>query len=348
MVPPRVVRRAVLAPLLLALTAAAVAALPLLTLAGAAAALVLPGRWLPLRLVWVGVVYLLADCAALLACFGLWIASGFGWRLRSPAFQDAHYALLRLLLSVLARAAEGALQLEVTVEEPRWPRPDRPFIVLSRHAGPGDSFLIVHRLLSVYRLRPRIVLKSTLQYDPGLDVLANRLPTAFISPRPKAGTEAEVISQIRKLAEGLEPGGALLIFPEGGNFSERRRLRSITKLEQLKLSELARRARAMRHLLAPRPGGTAAAIAAAPAADVVFVAHTGLEALTLVASAWRRAPVTRQVRARWWLVPARRVPREPEAQTAWLYEWWGRMDEWIGQHRPGTPAGTDQDGAVPV
>ena len=52
--------------------------------------------------------------------------------------------------------------------------------MLSRHAGPGDSFLLVRQLLSVYRRRPRVVMKATLQLDPGVDVVANRVPNVFI------------------------------------------------------------------------------------------------------------------------------------------------------------------------
>ena len=52
--------------------------------------------------------------------------------------------------------------------------------MLSRHAGPGDSFLLVHQLLSVYGRRPRVVMKAALQFDPSLDVLGNRLPNVFV------------------------------------------------------------------------------------------------------------------------------------------------------------------------
>jgi hypothetical protein len=40
------------------------------------------------------------------------------------------------------------------------------------------------------------------------------------------------------------------------------------------------------------------------------------------------------VKARWWRVPAAEVPAEREAQVRWLYEWWERIDTWIGENRP--------------
>jgi hypothetical protein len=36
---------------------------------------------------------------------------------------------------------------------------------------------------------------------------------------------------------------------------------------------------------------------------------------------------------RWWKVPAGEVPAGFEAQTAWLYDWWERIDAWIDETR---------------
>ena len=43
----------------------------------------------------------------------------------------------------------------------------------------------------------------------------------------------------------------------------------------------------MTHVLAPRPGGVLAALEAAPDADVLMVAHTGLDHLVTVSDVWR-------------------------------------------------------------
>jgi 1-acyl-sn-glycerol-3-phosphate acyltransferase len=335
--PPRIVRRLVLAPLLLVVFVVALLVLPAFLLLAAAASPWLPGRWRVLRLCWFGLVWLALESAALLACLGLWVVSGFGGRLRSERYQDRHYAVMRWFLAVLFRVATRAFRLRVRIEEPE-PTPEeaaarlaRPVIVLSRHAGPGDSFLLVHHLLSGYRRRPRIVMKAVLQLDPGLDVLVNRLPNAFVpSRRDPGGT----VKAIERLAAELGPTGALVIFPEGGNFTPRRRLRAILRLEERHLVEEAARARALQHLLPPRAGGALAAIAAAPGADVVFVAHTGLDHLVTVGDIWRGLPMKQVLEARWWRVPAAEVPRGREAQVRWLYDWWARIDAWIDEHRP--------------
>ena len=53
---------------------------------------------------------------------------------------------------------------------------------MCRHAGPGDSFVLVHALVNWFDREPRIVLKDMLQWDPAVDVLLNRLPNRFITP----------------------------------------------------------------------------------------------------------------------------------------------------------------------
>jgi 1-acyl-sn-glycerol-3-phosphate acyltransferase len=73
--------------------------------------------------------------------------------------------------------------------------------------------------------RPRIVLKDLLQLDPLVDVYLNRLPNAFL----RAGAD-DSTARVAQLAHGLGDEDALLIFPEGGNFSEGRRRRAIDRL----------------------------------------------------------------------------------------------------------------------
>jgi 1-acyl-sn-glycerol-3-phosphate acyltransferase len=274
-------------------------------------------------------------------CLGLWVASGFGGRLHTEPYQARHYAVMRWFLARLYRSATKTFRVRVTVDEPeptaaeQAARLARPVIVLSRHAGPGDSFLLVHQLLSVYGRRPRVVMKASLQFDPSLDVVANRLPNVFISPRETG--EGVFTEEIERLARGLGPADGLVIFPEGGNWTPGRWLRGIRRLERLGRHDLAARAAAMPNLLPPRAGGVLAAITACPEADVVFVAHAGLDRMVTVADVWRNLPMDQVVRAKWWRVLAGEVPRaaDHETQVQWLYDWWQRIDEWITENRPG-------------
>jgi hypothetical protein len=97
---------------------------------------------------------------------------------------------------------------------------------------------------------------------------------------------------------------------------------------------MAQRAERMRNVLAPRPGGFLAALDAAPDADVVMVAHTGLDHMFTVADIWRELPMDKQLIMRWWRVPRSEIPADREAQIDWLFSWWEQIDRWVDEHRP--------------
>jgi 1-acyl-sn-glycerol-3-phosphate acyltransferase len=177
-------------------------------------------------------------------------------------------------------------------------------------------------------------MKATIQLDPSLDVVANRVPNVFIQHR-RAG-EGLFSEQIERLASGLDQRGALVIFPEGGNWTPGRWQRGIRRLEQRGRGDLAARARDMPNLLPPRTGGALSAIAACPAADVIFVAHAGLDKIITVGDVWRNLQMDQTIRAKWWRVLASEVPRsaDHEMQVRWLYDWWQRIDAWISHNRP--------------
>jgi 1-acyl-sn-glycerol-3-phosphate acyltransferase len=335
--PPRWVRRLVLAPAVPLLTVTAVVTLPLAVIAAAFASPLLPGRWRPLRVLAFTLAFLAIESVALLAMFVLWVASGFGRRVGDPRWQAAHYTVMDRYLAALVHSAQRTFALNVTVygtglEETDPEQAERPVIVLSRHAGPGDSFLLVQSLLERGR-RPRIVLREVLRWSPALDVGLGRLPNAFVSPRsPRGAGTAAVV----ELAAGLGPRDALVLFPEGANFTPERRLRSIAKLEELGHHEEAEHAREMRHVLTPRSGGAAAACTAAPTADVLFVAHTGLEDLSSVVDLWRGLPMDSEVEVEVWRVPAEEVPTDPGEARRWLLGWWRHIDAWLlTRHGPG-------------
>ncbi|MEU0567012.1 1-acyl-sn-glycerol-3-phosphate acyltransferase [Nonomuraea sp. NPDC005983] len=343
MLPPRIVRRVVLAPLLIVLTPVLLLTLPAWLVLGTAASLgTPPPRRRGTRFVWFGAACLTLECALLIACLGLWVASGFGGRLNRDQYQDRHYALITWFLGKVYGAAESVFHLAVDIHEPLLTPADRaalrarPVIVLSRHAGPGDSFLLVHHLLARYGRRPRIVMKTKLQFDPSVDVVVNRLPNALV---PAKGGRRRVIGEIRRLASTMDSGDALVLFLEGGNFTPRRRRLAIRQLEEKGLAEEAARARRLEHVLPPRPGGAIAAIDACPAADVVFVAHTGLDDLVTLGDMWHRLPAAARITARWWRVPAPEVPREREARIRWLFAQRERIDTWIAANHT-TPRST--------
>ena len=160
--------------------------LPLWLLAAAALSPLLPGRWRALRLLWIGVVYLTPEALLLVVLWGFWFASGFGWRIRRPFWERIHYDLVQGYMWVFFREARRVLRLkiETAVRSPD-AHPGVPMLVFCRHAGPGDSFMLIHALMHWYGREPRVVLKETLAWDPAIDVLLHRLP-AGSSPRTRA------------------------------------------------------------------------------------------------------------------------------------------------------------------
>lgn len=338
-VPPRWLRRP-LSLLLLGALAVAATTLPLLVLVAAVVSLGVPGRWRPLRLLLFFLAYLVLEIAGLAVAFALWIASGLGWKLHTPVFRRAHYRVLRLLLAAVDATARLVFRVDVETDGEGWsplddgvPGSANAMVVLCRHAGPGDSFLLVRTLLDRDHLRrPRVVLKDTLQLDPLVDVYLNRLPSAWIPSDPAPGED--VAAAVGRLAATMGEEDALVIFPEGGNFTAQRRIRAIDKLRSLGRHRQAERAEAMPHVLPPRPGGVQAALTAAPYADVVFVAHTGLERFSTPMDLWRGLPMDTVLQLRWDFVAAADVPRDPDEQVDWLYAHWADIDAWVGARTP--------------
>ena len=326
-------RRLVLAPAVVVVTAVVWLSLPVWLIVLTLLAPVLPGRWRPLRVLSLVMLYLTCESLMLVVMLGLWLASGFGRRIRTPYYEGIHYELLQMLLWVFFTEARRVMRLEIVS---RGPSPDahpgRPILVCCRHAGPGDSFTLMHALMHWYGREPRVVLKDSMGWDPMIDVALNRIPARFISPNPGAGQDME--SQIAALATGLDENDAFVIFPEGGNFTEARRERAIARLRKLGMDGMAQRAEAMMHVLAPRPGGFLAALDAAPEADVVLVAHTGLDHLLTVGDIWRELPMDKQIIMRWWQVRRADIPTERTERIEWLFGWWEEIDAWVQANRP--------------
>ena len=338
-----VIRRVITIPALLLLAALTAVVVPVIALFTAPVTAWGGGSARAARFGTFLAVYLGTEIEGLLSAAGLRMR---GHRNRSTAGnQDANYRLLARLLDRLYRAASRFYGLRVLLAEadpgfssgqPQMADlPAGPLILLSRHGGPGGSFLLVHLLVVRLHRRPRIVLKNTLALDPLIDVLLHRLPHCFIDPDPDPGESAA--ARVGRLADGMRAGDALVLFPEGGNFTPGRRIRAIARLRRRGLRESAKRAQQLQHVLPPRPAGVFAAIDAARDASVVFVAHTGLDHFESAAAVWRSIPLSEPVKIAWWTVSPARVPTDPAERLRWLHDNWAAVDAWIDRHRT-TPA----------
>lgn len=331
--PPRWLRRLLIDPALVILTVLAFVSLPVWIIVAAFVSRYVPGNWRILRIIWFLFLYLLVDAAALVVMFVLWVLSGFGWKSEGPFFQKVHYRLLALMLAIVIRTAKRTFKLvirEVGPPPTTGQQRTRPALVLSRHAGPGDSMLLMDALCNVYHREPRIVLKDFLQWDPAVDVILNRLPASFVPAGRKAGDA--VVAAIGKLAETMHIDDAFVIFPEGANYTVGRAERAIQKLHEIGRPDLAERAEMLKSTLPPKPKGVMTALEMAPlGSDVFFVGHAGLEGFVTAGDIWRAMPMDTEVVVKIWHFPAEQVPG-PAEQEAWLYDRWAEIDGWINQH----------------
>lgn len=328
--PARWVRRLIIDPLFVAGILIALAALPVVVVVVTFLSRYVPGKWRPLRIVWFLFLYLVVDVVAVLVMFGLWIASGFGWKMRTPWFQRTHYRVLGWVLRRIVASGKFTFKIE-TIPEGEVPRTvgdqrTRPVLILSRHAGPGDSFLLMDAVRRFGR-QPRIVLKEFLQWDPAVDIMLNRLPSAFVPARRQKGDP--VVEAIEAMTSTMQVDDAFVIFPEGGNYTPNRHRRSIQKLREIGRPDLAERAEGLKNTLPPKPKGVMTALASAPEkTDVFFVGHAGLEAFESFGDIWRGLPMDTKVATKVWYVPAENIPSS-EGQETWLYDMWAEIDSWI-------------------
>ena len=328
-IPPIGVRRVFLDPLIYLFALLSILASPVLFGVAFIADLITRRSWKFVRSTRLFVMFMVAEVAGLTAALAVWIAAGFGLARRAPWYIRTNYHLLSWWLRTMSREIQAALGLRFDI--PRNPPIDGPIIVFSRHAGPGDSVFIASVLLHDFDRFPRVVGKKELEFSPFFDVMGHRLPMRFIRPHPK--TREVALDAVRDAASNLADRDAFVLFPEGGNFTPKRRERVIASFERKGLADDAAYARRLANVLPPHPAGPIAALDESPDADVVFVAHTGTEDLISPSVIWRGLPFGRRVVANYWHVDRSQVPVGDDERVAWLNDQWLAIDDWIGTHR---------------
>ncbi len=190
-----------------------------------------------------------------------------------------------------------------------------PYVALVRHASLIDVLVPGGFIANAHLIELRYVLKKELLAEPCLDVAGHWIPNVFVG---RDGTDtAQAIAQVRTLKAGLSEREGVLVFPEGTRFSTRKRERLLDGHDK-------ERARQLQHLLPIRPGGAPALLEEAPACDVLFVGHHGLEGFTGPGDIWRGALVGRTITVKFW-----RDTPPPGAGLDWLDERWKRLDDWL-------------------
>lgn len=275
-------------------------------------------RWAAVRLLVVVGAFLALELAGVVASFWLWLRGP-----RAADFLEKNFRLQCWWAGRLFDVGRALMGMRVACEGLAQARPG-PYVLLVRHVSMGDALLpaaFVSRELGVHL---RTVLKRELVWDPCLDIVGHRLPNAFV--RRASSDPAREIELVRGLAAELGPTEGLLLFPEGTRFSADRRARALARLEAEGPADLSRVARELEHVLPPRLGGVLGALDAAPTADVVFLAHAGLEGARRLGDLWRGALVGGTLRLVFWRVPRSEVPASAEERARWLFDQWRRVD----------------------
>jgi 1-acyl-sn-glycerol-3-phosphate acyltransferase len=278
--------------------------------------------------------YLFCEVAGVLAAFVLWAAHRIVPGRTHEEFLDWNFRLQCLWARALGECSFKIFGNDVSHEGDE-AFGERPVLLFVRHSSVADTILAAILVAHARGIRLRYVLKRELLWDPCLDVVGNRLPNYFVR-RDAVDTAAEV-DEISRLADGLVPGEGVIIYPEGTRFSRRLRERTIEKFVERGDELRASRARSLEHTLLPRPAGAMALLDKREGKDVVFCAHTGLEAARSFHEIWRGELIGRSVKVRFWKVPAHEIPEDREAREAWFFEQWRLVDAFVAQHSSSPP-----------
>ena len=208
------------------------------------------------------------ESSGVVIAFGLWIAG-------QRSNREAHYRLQTWWAANVLGVLRATTGLRVTAEHVDQLRPG-PAVLLCRHASLADSLVSAWVLTSLAGMRPRYVLKRELLVDPCLDIVGNRLPNYFLD---RQATDSQVeLEALTRLSTAMGQDDIAVIFPEGTRASPAKRERAIQKLGERDPGR-AQRLRSLKHLLPPRPAGSAALIDGAPEADILIGWHVGFDGL---------------------------------------------------------------------
>lgn len=308
-----------------AVTATLPLTIPLAVAIDAGRAMVRRRPWMTIRLLAMVWLFLCAQFIELSAMGAIWLVAGLGRRRRFLAEATRRIDLALTVLGFRAARAVFRLAIEIDGDEQAGPG---PVVALVRHAGIVDTLLPGVLMARPHGLRLRWVLSRRLLRNPVVDVWGHRWPNHFVG----VGDPRRDLAAIRALTEGLTERDAVVIFPEGARATPSRRAVVLQSLARHR-PDLAEQAASLRHVLPPHPAGTLALVDPSAPADVVIVAHAGLEGFGSLREAWAGAMVGTTAYVAVWRISADQIPGAPEERLSWLMGWWRTVDGWIDARR---------------
>jgi len=259
------------------------------------------------------------------ALLGTVALSRYGWRRDHPGwFEGNERAQFWWVTHHLANIRRFA-GVKIEVENPEECSVGNA-IVLSHHTSHIDALLPAYLFGPHGGLHIRYTLKNTLQWLPGMDLVAGNLPNVWIDRRPEPGSP--MFTQIEQLAAGTDHDTVSVIFPEGTFFTPERHEIGASRVAKRR-PDLESMVRGLKHCLPIRPSGVMALLRGAPEADVVIVGHAGLEKFVFLSDIASNIPTDRPWTIHLWRFPRHTVPTDEHDLLTWLTERWVEMDEWI-------------------
>jgi 1-acyl-sn-glycerol-3-phosphate acyltransferase len=322
-------RRATTIPTMLGVTVAALVALPVVVPILIGVDLLRGRRHLPALRVYLFLTqYACNDSAEILLAPVYWLLAGAGTRLHSAASIDRHERLQRWSIVLLARRARQLLGIRLEIDDTAAAAFEpAPAIVMCRHVNLFDASLPA-LLYEGTGYHVRSVIMAELLADPGFDLLYGRLGSVFV-PRDNGPRARDAIG---KLGATLDRSTIAVIFPEGRLYRPELLSHIQAKLTHSDAGR-AKYVAGLRHVLPVRPGGVSALLESAPDADVVVVAHVGLDDYPDFRTLARHVPLAKPIQVAAWRIARSQIPADPDARLRWLDETWQDVDDWVDMHR---------------
>lgn len=281
-----------------------------------------------LRCLFLTIYVMWEDIGLVVECWYLRVRSPRG---TSPTWDEDHLALIRRALNNVLFTARRVVGFRIEIAgQVTVGRPGHPLVVISRHAGPADSLAIAWLLASTAGRIPRIVLADVMLWDPGIAMVLQRLDSHFVPSRSGAGDDRT--KGVADLASTLSSKDAMLIFPEGRNWTPDRHDEQLERLTRRGESERAERAASRPWVLEARSRGVASIREQAPEADVMVIAHTGLEMLAGPGPVVKAVPFRNRLLLRGITHRSEDVPTDPDEVAEWLATQWGEVNDWVDSH----------------
>ena len=322
-------RRAITVPVLFSLLALYLLLLPVLIPVAIAADLFRRRSWIMIRCGAFFGWYLLVECVTVVVIALAWTLRILRPGLLHARFVHWNWVIQKNWSHALYRGAMRLFSLTTRVDGDTCVRTG-PLIIFMRHVSMADTILPLVLIGVRHEILLRYVLKSELLWDPPIDIAGQVLPNVFV--RRGSGDGERETALVRALAHDLGPSEGVVIYPEGTRFTPEKREKIIASIiKRDPASAVAAAARALKNLLPVHPGGPMVLLDANEGADVAFCGHVGLEGTTHLRDFLNGALLGSTLRVKFWRVPFTEIPKDPDARTMWLYDWWQRVDQWIGE-----------------